>query len=84
MAVELTLKLVIENAGVGMTNINGDTIPPLTVADCVGREIITDPEVSPKAIIDGAFLTVFDEDDSFYIFDLVDAKDVPVDNAVTT
>lgn len=73
MAVELTLTLTIENSGAGQQNINGDTIPKLSVEEMRERGFFTeDGQVS----IDSGYLTIDPEDDSFFLFDVVDAKDV--------
>jgi hypothetical protein len=72
MAVELTLKVVIENGGVGQHNVNGETIPPLTVVEATERGFF----VGGKVSLDEYFLTRDPEDDSFFLIDLVEAKDV--------
>jgi hypothetical protein len=89
MAVELTLKLVIENAGVGEEVMGGlgITVPPLTLEEMRQRDFFVDHknEGTPNhVVLDEFFLERYPEDDNFFVIRYTDARDVPVDNAVTT
>lgn len=89
MAVELTLKLVIENAGVGEEVMGGlgITVPPLTVEEMKERDFFVDHKgvgFENYVVLHEFFLERYPEDDSFFVIRYTDAKNIPVDNTVTT
>lgn len=78
MAVELTLKLTIENGGVGQPVAGGlpITVPKLTVANMREREFFVEHKGVDSVVLDEYFLTRFPEDDSFFVIECVEARDV--------